>query len=148
MRIICNLENAGRIISGVAFAPHPDVVGMLSEDISESTAQHFLSIPGYRIHAEEPAAAPVATPVAPPPAAPVPPLPPPPAPAPPPEAAPAPAAATQEPAAAAPAPQPGTKLDALRAEAVALGIEVNDRWGEDRLASEIEFKRAAVAAAT
>ena len=45
-KVICTLPNASEEISGVKFTAVED--GMLSEDISDEQADHFLSIPGYK----------------------------------------------------------------------------------------------------
>lgn len=51
-RVICKLHNASELINGVVFEPHPDG-GMISEEIDEATAKHFVSISGYELVAEE-----------------------------------------------------------------------------------------------
>lgn len=47
MRVRNLKPNASTLISGVRFAPDPDGGGMVSEDISEERAAHFLAVPGY-----------------------------------------------------------------------------------------------------
>lgn len=49
-KIICTLENASNLINGIKFQPAEGVEGLLSEDVSESVAALFLSIPGYVLH--------------------------------------------------------------------------------------------------
>jgi len=45
MQVVCTLPHAGPVINGVAFAK--DKGGLVSEDIGEEQAAHFLRIPGY-----------------------------------------------------------------------------------------------------
>jgi hypothetical protein len=45
MKIICKLPNAAEVINGIKFATHK--LGMISEEIEEEVAEHFLKIPGY-----------------------------------------------------------------------------------------------------
>jgi hypothetical protein len=47
MKVICTRPNASTLISGVRFEACPSG-GMISEEIDEETAAHFLSISGYR----------------------------------------------------------------------------------------------------
>lgn len=56
-RVICTLENASELISGVKFTA--DRGQMISEEITDEVAAHFASIPGYSLVA--PAAAPAAS---------------------------------------------------------------------------------------
>jgi len=49
-RVLCTLHNASNSINGVAFEPHPK--GVVSEEIDQDTADHFLSINGYEPHDE------------------------------------------------------------------------------------------------
>lgn len=52
-KIICVLENASDLINGIKFGPVEGVEGLVSEDVSESVAALFLSIPGYVLHGAE-----------------------------------------------------------------------------------------------
>lgn len=49
-KIICMLENASDLINGIKFGPVEGVEGLVSEEVSESVASIFLSIPGYVLH--------------------------------------------------------------------------------------------------
>ena len=49
-KIICVLENASDLINGIKFGPVEGVEGLVSEEVSESVASLFLSIPGYVLH--------------------------------------------------------------------------------------------------
>lgn len=49
-KIICLLENASNLINGIKFTPAEGVEGLVSEEVSESVAALFLSIPGYVLH--------------------------------------------------------------------------------------------------
>lgn len=49
-KIICVLENASDLINGIKFGPVEGVEGLVSEEVSESVAALFLSIPGYVLH--------------------------------------------------------------------------------------------------
>lgn len=50
-RVLCRLPNAAGLISGIVFAPIEDHV--ISEEIPEEMAAHFLSIPGYELAGNE-----------------------------------------------------------------------------------------------
>lgn len=52
-KIICVLENASDLINGIKFGPIEGVEGLVSEEVSESVAALFLSIPGYVLHGAE-----------------------------------------------------------------------------------------------
>lgn len=52
-KIICLLENASDLINGIKFGPVEGVEGLVSEEVSESVADLFLSIPGYVLHGAE-----------------------------------------------------------------------------------------------
>lgn len=52
-KIICLLENASDLINGIKFGPEEGVEGLVSEEVSESVAALFLSIPGYVLHGAE-----------------------------------------------------------------------------------------------
>jgi len=52
MRVLCSLPNASSLINGVTFALSPH--GLISEDLTPEVAQHFASIPGYRLHWDAP----------------------------------------------------------------------------------------------
>lgn len=52
-KIICVLENASDLINGIKFGPEEGVEGLVSEEVSESVAALFLSIPGYVLHGVE-----------------------------------------------------------------------------------------------
>jgi hypothetical protein len=52
-KIICVLENASDLINGIKFGPVEGVEGLVSEEVSESVAALFLSIPGYVLHGAE-----------------------------------------------------------------------------------------------
>ncbi|WP_288076737.1 hypothetical protein [Pseudomonas sp.] len=52
-KIICVLENASDLINGIKFGPEEGVEGLVSEEVSESVAALFLSIPGYVLHGAE-----------------------------------------------------------------------------------------------
>lgn len=49
-KVICKLENASPLINGFKFTPHPDGLGMVSEELAEEHAAHFASIDGYELH--------------------------------------------------------------------------------------------------
>lgn len=51
-KVICKLENASEEISGVKFEPHPEGIGMVSEEISDEAAASFASITGYELVGE------------------------------------------------------------------------------------------------
>lgn len=52
-KIICKLENASDLINGIKFGPVEGVEGLVSEEVSESVAALFLSIPGYVLEGAE-----------------------------------------------------------------------------------------------
>lgn len=52
-KIICTLEHASDLINGVKFSALEGVEGKVSEEVSESVAALFLSIPGYVLHGAE-----------------------------------------------------------------------------------------------
>jgi hypothetical protein len=45
MKILCKLPNAAEVINGVKFITHK--LGVVSEEIEDEVAEHFLKIPGY-----------------------------------------------------------------------------------------------------
>lgn len=49
-KIICTLEHASDLINGVKFSTLEGVEGKVSEEVSESVAALFLSIPGYVLY--------------------------------------------------------------------------------------------------
>lgn len=49
-KIICTLENASNLINGIKFEPAEGVEGLVSDEVSESVAALFLSIPGYVLY--------------------------------------------------------------------------------------------------
>lgn len=58
-RIICTLPNASDFINGVVFMAHK--MGVISEEIDQETADHFLLVPGFREYDEVKAEAVAAT---------------------------------------------------------------------------------------
>ncbi len=60
-QVLCKLPNASELINGVKFSPQGKV-GMISEDITDEQAAHFLQIKGYVIVKAAPAAAPAPAP--------------------------------------------------------------------------------------
>lgn len=133
-KVICTRPNAGDLINGVKFFPHPDGAehGVVSEDISQEIADNFVQIPGYSIiAAQRQVEAPVS------PQAPQEPV----------EQQPAAAQEQQPPQeqqpqtetnTSEPAPTEDGELGELRAKAHALGIKVKGNWKAERLKIEIK----------
>ena len=46
-KLICTLPNASAVINGVAFVTHR--LGMISEEVGQDAADHFLTVPGYQL---------------------------------------------------------------------------------------------------
>ena len=46
-KVICTRPNASLCINGVKFTPTEDGTGVISEEISDEAAEHFLLVPGY-----------------------------------------------------------------------------------------------------
>lgn len=146
-RVLCTLPNASDLISGVKFSATDN--GMLSEEIDAAMVEQFVAIPGY-LAVEHVPTAPTSQPA---PAVPtsadgLPPVPPEPVGAeqgtvPAPTTEPSPAVDESVDPADDPAAESADAVAALRAEAEALGITVNNRWGEKRLQAEIAAKKAA-----
>lgn len=110
-KVICTLPNASDEISGVKFSKHPDREGaMVSENISEDQAAHFLSIAGYEPVGEK---KPTAT-------------------------AKSDAEREAEAERERQAAEAAAELEALRAKAKELGVECKGNWKADRLRAEIE----------
>lgn len=137
-RVLCSLRNASKLISGVLFEQSQDGIGMLSEEISAERAESFCAVPGFSLVAAEDPPAPAAPPMKPVVSASPPPLPPadPPAEPPTPPVEPPATEGEKKPE------EPADEIAALRVEAAALGITVNNRWGAERLASEIKAAKA------
>lgn len=93
-KVICTLPNASARINGVNFEPHKR--GVISEDLTDEQAEHFLGIAGYELDGK----------------------------------------------AKGLSPAEEAELEALRARAVELGIDVNSKWKQDRLKAEIEKAEA------
>lgn len=146
-RVLCTLPNASDLISGVKFSATDN--GMLSEEIDAAMVEQFVAIPGY-LAVDFAPTAPTSQPA---PAVPtsadgLPPVSQDPVGAeqgtvPAPTTEPTPAADDPVDPADDPAAESVDTLAALRAEAEALGITVNNRWGEKRLQAEIAAKKAA-----
>lgn len=49
-KIICTLEHASNLINGIKFEPAEGIEGLVSDEVSESVAALFLSIPGYVLY--------------------------------------------------------------------------------------------------
>ena len=62
-KVICTRPNASLCINGVKFTPTEDGTGVISEEISDEAAEHFLLVPGYDLAetGEQKPAAPVKT---------------------------------------------------------------------------------------
>jgi hypothetical protein len=102
VQVVCTRPNAAEEISGVKFTKHDQ--GMLSEEISDEQAAHFLAVPGYHVLGEHPAGE----------------------------------------------DHEADDIEALRARATELGVEVKPAWKAPRLKAEIkraEDEAAAKAAA-
>ena len=46
MKVISTLQNTSTLVNGVKFVEH--ALGMISEEIEQAVADHFLSIPGFK----------------------------------------------------------------------------------------------------
>jgi len=53
-KVIYTLPNAPDEIDGIKFVPHPDGIGMVSEDISDEKAERLVTIKGFALVGKKP----------------------------------------------------------------------------------------------
>lgn len=117
-KVICSLPNASYFISGVRFTAHPS--GVISEEIDDEAAAAFVAVPGYAMAPQQPVEVVEASNKP----------------------------ADDHPAASDKVSEPADEMDALRAQAAALGIKVDNRWKVSRLHTEIKAAEDEKAAAS